>query len=454
MALTMIDSTVYGGLWASAGLAPLFEEERRTRGWLEILAVLAEVQGEHGLIPKEASVAVAAACRAVRVDTTFLQELRRGRETSGHSTAGLLKAVAARCSGSAGEWVHFGATVQDVTDTWMMSTLREARRYFAVQLAGVDAALTELAARHRDTLMLGRTHGQEGLPITFGFKVAGWGAEVRRHLQRLDEVGRRLEVGQLAGGVGSLSALGPRGLEVQARFCERLGLAAPASSWTSSRDVLAEWGGLLTLFCGTADRIGHEVYNLQRGEIGELCEVPAAGVVGSITMPHKCNPEVSEHLGTLSRVVRHQAACLFEGLVHDHERDGRSWKVEWQVLPEITVLAGRAVELLAGLSRTLVARSERMLQNLEATKGLVLSEALMLALAARLGRETAHRLVSAAAQVAREKGLFLEQAARESPEISAALPEAELRGVFDYRRHTGQCGALVDRYLAQAGRAP
>ncbi len=454
MALTILDSTVYGGLWASAGLAPLFEEQRRTRGWLEILAVLAEVQGEHGLIPGEAAVAVAAACRAVRVDAAFLEELRRGREASGHSTAGLLKAVAARCPGRAGEWVHFGATVQDVTDTWMMSTLREARRYFAVQLAGVDAALTELAARHRDTLMLGRTHGQEGLPITFGFKVAGWGAEIRRHLQRLDEVGRRLEVGQLAGGVGSLSALGPRGLEVQARFCERLGLSAPASSWTSSRDVLAEWGGLLTLFCGTADRIGHEVYNLQRGEIGELCEARLAGVVGSITMPQKCNPEVSEHLGTLSRVVRHQAACLFEGLVHDHERDGRSWKVEWQVLPEITVLAGRAVELLAGLSRTLVVRSERMLQNLEATKGLVLSEALMLALAVRLGRETAHRLVSAAAQAAREKGVALEQAARESPEISAALPSAELHGLFDYRRHTGQCGALVDRYLTQAGRAP
>lgn len=454
MALTILDSTVFGGLWASAELAPLFEEDRRIRGWLEILAVLAEVQGEYGLIPAEAAHAVAAACRAVRVDPAFLEELRRGREASGHSTAGLLKAVAARCTGSTGEWVHFGATVQDVTDTWMMSTLREARRFFAVQLAGVDAALTELAARYRDTLMLGRTHGQEGLPITFGFKVAGWGAEVRRHLERLDEIGRRLEVGQLAGGVGSLSALGPRGLEIQASFCERLGLAAPASSWTSSRDVVAEWGGLLTLFCGTADRIGHEVYNLQRGEIGELGEALPAGVIGSITMPHKRNPEISEHLGTLSRVVRHQAACLFEGLVHDHERDGRSWKVEWQVLPEITLLAGRAVELLAGLARTLVLHPERMLRNLEATKGMVLSEALMLALAARVGRETAHRLVSAAAQAAREQGLSLEQAARASPELSAALPEDELRGLFDYRRHTGQCGALVDRYLGQAGSAP
>ena len=448
MATTILDSTVYGSLWASSTLAPLFEEAARTRGWLEILAVLAEVQGEHQLIPASAARCIALACREIEVDGGFLEELRRGREVSGHSTAGLLRAVATRCPAEAGEWVHYGATVQDVTDTWLMRTLAVARRFFAEQLLAIDASLSQQAARHRDTLMLGRTHGQPGCPITFGFKAAGWVAEVRRHRTRLTELRPRLEVGQLAGGVGNLSALGPRGLAVQATFCARLGLAAPAFTWTASRDVLAEWGSLLTLICGTADRIGHEIYNLQRSEIGELSEAPAAGVIGSITMPHKRNPESCEQLGSLSRVVRHLAACLTEGLVHDHERDGRSWKVEWHVVPELTLLAGRAVELLSALSRSLVVDPARMLQNLEATGGMVLSEALMLALAARTGRESAHRLVFELAGQAREGGLSLFQAARASAEISARLSDAELCELFDYRRHTGLCGALVDRLLA------
>ena len=447
MATTILDSIVYGGLWASETLAPLFEEVERTRGWLEILAVLAEVQGDHGLIPSSAARCIVRACREIAVDGAFLDELRRGREQSGHSTAGLLRAVASRCPAEAGEWVHYGATVQDVTDTWLMRTLAAARKFFAAKLAEVDASLSRKAAQHRDTLMVGRTHGQQGCPITFGFKAAGWVAEVRRHRARLHELQPRLEVGQLAGGVGSLSALGPRGLEVQADFCARLGLAAPPFTWTASRDVLAEWGSLLTLFCGTADRIGHEIYNLQRSEIGELCEASAAGVIGSITMPHKRNPESGEHLGTLSRVVRHQAACLTEGLVHEHERDGRSWKVEWHVVPELTLLAGRAVELLASLAESFTVDAARMLANLEATGGLVLSEALMLLLAARTGRETAHRLVSEASQAAREGGTSLEQAARANAEISARIPDAELRELFDYGRHTGLCGALVDRLL-------
>lgn len=448
MATTMLDSTVFGGLWKSSALGPLFEEAERTRGWLEILAVLAEVEGEHGLVPVAAARAIAAACRAINVDEAFLEELRRGREQSGHSTAGLLRAVAARCPASAGEWVHFGATVQDITDTWLMRTLAAARRHFTERLAEAEGALAQQAARHRDTPMLGRTHGQQGLPITFGFKAAGWAAELCRHRVRFEELRPRLEVGQLSGGVGSLSAFGPRGLEVQAEFCARLGLGPPAFSWTASRDVLAEWGNLLTLCCGTADRIGHEVYNLQRSELGELGEAPAAGVIGSVTMPQKRNPETSEHLGSLSRLVRHLAAALAEGLVHDHERDGRSWKVEWHAVPELTLLAGRAVELLVVLARGLLVHPERMLQNLEATGGLVLSEALMLLVCARTGRETAHRLVHQATQAARERGWTLEQAVRQSPELSAQVPEAELRSLLDYRRHTGLCGALVDRFLA------
>ncbi len=448
MSTTILDSVVYGSLWTSSTLTPLFEEAERTRALLEILAVLAEVEGEHGVVPIDAARGIAETCRSIVVEAAFLEELRRGREASGHSTAGLLRAVAGRCPAASGEWVHFGATVQDVTDTWLMSTLAAARRFFERQLSEIERSLSQMAAEHRDTVMLGRTHGQQGLPITFGFKVAGWAAEIRRHRTRLAELRPRLEVGQLAGGVGSLSALGPDGLAVQAAFCARLGLAAPDFTWTASRDVIAEWAFVLTLVCGTADRIGHEVYNLQRAEIGELSEASPAGAIGSLTMPQKRNPELSEHLGTLARIVRHQAACLAEGLVHDHERDGRSWKVEWHVVPELTLLAGRAVELLAALSNGLVVHADRMRRNVEATRGLVLSEALMLAVAARCGRETAHRLVHEATQRAHESGWSLEEVVRATPDLRERIGNDELRGLLDYEKHTGLCGELVDRFLA------
>ena len=447
MPAAIIDSVIYGELWASAPVKAIFEETRRTRSWLEILAVLAETEGEAELIPRQAAIDVAAVCRAIVVDAAFLDELRAGREATGHSTAGLLRAVARRCPGTSGEWVHFGATVQDITDTWLMLALRDARAPIAQALAAADDALTAHAARHRATPMLGRTHGQHGLPITFGLKAAGWAAEIHRHRRRLDEVAARMDIGQLAGGVGSLSSLGPRALAIQAAFCERLGLRAPVLPWTASRDVVAEWGALLTLATGTADRIGHEVYNLARSEIGELGESAPAGVIGSITMPHKRNPEAAEHIGSLARIVRHQAACLGEGLVHDHERDGRAWKVEWHVVPEITMLAARAVELLADLARGLVVHADRMLQNLEMTRGFVVSEAVMLALAQHVGRETAHRLVTAAANDARLHGRSLDDAVRDSREIMAHLSRDDVAAMFDVRRHAGQCAALVERFL-------
>lgn len=449
MAATMIDSVVFGSLWSKRSVKELFDEVPRTKVWLEIIAVLAEVEAEYELVPADAAHVIAEVCRTLTVDDIFLEEVRCGREESGHSTQGLICAIQRRLALSSAEWVYAGATVQDVTDTWLMITLREARRILEHDLEEVDRALATLAHRHRNTVMAGRTHGQQGLPITFGFKVAGWLAEIRRHRRRFREIAARMDVAQLSGGVGSLSSLGPHGLDVQRRFAERLGLRSPAVSWNTSRDVFAEWCTLLTLVTGTADRIGHEVYNLQRTEIGEVKEGFVAGTVGSITMPHKRNPEIGEHLGTLSRVVRHLGAVMLEGLVHDHERDGRSWKTEWQTIPEATMLASRAIELLQELASRLEVDEVRMRANLEASGGFVLSEVIMLALAPRLGRDTAHRLLYETSIAARERGQTLIEAVRANPVISAAFGERDLDLLLDYTFHTGQCATMVDCVLAE-----
>jgi adenylosuccinate lyase len=263
-----------------------------------------------------------------------------------------------------------------------------------------------------------------------------------------------MNIGQLAGGVGSLASLGSRALELQERFLERLGLRAPLISWTTARDVLAEWFNLLTLVAATGDKIGHEVYNLQRPEIGELSEGFVTGTVGSITMPHKRNPELAEHLGTLARVIRHHTALVIESLVHDHERDGRSWKAEWAVLAETCLAAGKLLALLRDLVANLNVHTDRMRANLEATGGFVLSEALMLALAAKIGKQSAHTLVYETSLAARAAGRPLRESVLEDSQIRANLSMTEIETIFDYRQHTGQCEAMVDRVLSKLAAYP
>jgi len=440
-------SRVYGCAWATPALRAIFDDLPRTRRWLDILAALAEVQGEFGLIPAEGSRAVAAGCREVVLDDAFFAEFQAGYQATGHSTAGLIEAMRRRCPDIAGEWIYFGATVQDITDSWLMLALGEARGHLLADLERAIAATTRLCREHRDTVMPGRTHGQQGLPITFGFKVASWLTEMLRHRQRFSEIAARMGVGQLCGGVGSLSALGPRGLEVQRAFCTRLGLRPPDMSWTVSRDVIVEWAHLLVLAAGTADRIGHEVYSLQRDEIREVSEGTTGDQIGSITMPHKRNPEISEHLGTLSRVVRANASALAESLPHGHERDGRSWKVEWHAVPELTIAAGKALNLLAEMLESLEVHGERMRRNLEASGDQIYSEVIMLALAAKVGRRTAHRLVHRVTGEAAHQGRVLRQAISDDMGISAHLPATEIDRLFDAALQTGQCGALVDRVL-------
>ena len=440
-------SAIYGDAWATQEMRALFADVPRTRRWLDLLDLLAEIQAEHELIPAEAARDIRATCRSIVVDAGFLGECREGYQATCHSMAGLIAAVGRRCSSSGSEWFYFGATVQDLTDTWLMLTLREARALLIADIERAIAATVELCRRHRDTIMTGRTHGQQGLPITFGFKAAGWLAELRRHRQRFEEAARRMDVGQLCGGVGSLSALGTQALAVQKQFFGRLGLREPDMSWTASRDILAEWAHLLVLSTGTADRIGHEVYNLQRDEIAELREPSLAGGVGSITMPHKRNPEVAEHLGTLARVVRANAGLLAEGLVHDHERDGRSWKVEWHAVPELTMAAGKSHALLASLLAGLEVHADRMRANMEASGGHLFSEALMLALAHYVGKQTAHRVVQRLAASARREGRSFAVIAAEDPDIRVHLTEKEIDRLFCIEAHTGQCQELVDRVL-------
>jgi adenylosuccinate lyase len=283
--------------------------------------------------------------------------------------------------------------------------------------------------------MLGRTHGQPGAPITFGFKTSVWAAEVRRHIHRCAQVRQRLGVVQLAGAVGVGGGLGHHAQAVRKTFAELLELEAPEAAWLNARDRLTEFACLCAMASGTLAKMGNEIRELQRPEVGEVAETIPPGTIGSITMPHKRNPERAEHLGTLARVVRSCAHTALDAVVHQHERDGDAWKIEWWLLPECCMATLSATAHARAMIDGLRVNPDRMRQNLDATGGYVLSEAVMMRLAQRIGKHRAHEAIYAASMRGLNNGAAFRDAVEgvatthgiSGPELDVLLsPEASL----------------------------
>jgi adenylosuccinate lyase len=430
----LTESRMYAHLWGTPAVRAVFSETGRLQGWLDVLAALARAQASEGLVPPTAAAQIT---ERAAVELLDLDVVAAETRASGHSTLGLIRALTSVLDDDVHPHVYVGATVQDVTDTWTSLALRAVLRAVRRDLRRLEELLLDAAERHRDTLAPGRTHGQPGAPITFGLKAASWADEVRRNVDRLHEGRPRWLVGQLGGGVGTLAALGPAGPAVRQRFCAELGLADPGISWLTARDRVAEVGGVLAMVTGTLARIGGEVYELQRPEIGELREMPRADVVGSITMPHKVNPERSEHLDTLARLTRANAAVLLEGMVSAHERDGRSWKAEWVALPEVCLLTATATALAVELVEGLEVDATAMRHNLDDN---TLSEQALGVLSVRLGKHQAQT----ALQQALSTGLPLTEA------VAGLLSPKE---IVDLAPSAGSAGEMVDHVVARARKA-
>jgi adenylosuccinate lyase len=389
----LTESPVYAHLWSTPELDALLGEEARWQAWLDVLVALARVQARAGIVPEQAAEEIAAGARVERLDW---DEVAAQTRLTSHSTLGLIRGLRAVLPETAREHVYHGATVQDLTDTWSGLVMRDVGDLVRRDLRAVLDRVLELAVSHRATPIAGRTHGQPGAPVTFGLKAASWADELGRHVQRLDEGRPRWAVGQLAGAVGALAFHDDDGVDplaVRAAFCAELGLGDPGISWTTSRDRVAEFGGVLAMVASTLARIGGEVYELARPEIGELAEPTAPTAVGSITMPHKRNPEVSEHLDTLARLARSSAGVLLDGVVAAHERDGRAWKAEWAALPEVCLLVGTALSLARTLLDGLEVHADAMAANLARHGDRLGSERVLAALARRIGKHAAQDLL-------------------------------------------------------------
>jgi 3-carboxy-cis,cis-muconate cycloisomerase len=397
----LTSSRLYAHLWGTPELDRVFDERAVIQSWLDILTALARAQASLGMIPASSAEAIEAGSALQALDLDWVAEQT---QLTSHSTLGLIRGLQQVLPEPAREHVYLGATVQDLTDTWFGLVLREVGQIVHRDLRALEALLLDLAATHRETVMAGRTHGQPGAPITFGLKVASWADEVRRHLERLQEGRPRWLVGQLGGAVGALAFFGADGPQLRRRFCAELGLADPEISWLTSRDRIAEFGTVLAMICGTLARIGTEVYELARPEIGELAEAALPGAVSSITMPHKRNPEGSEHLDTLARLARSSAAVLVEGMVASHERDGRGWKAEWVALPEVCQLTGAALRLGLRLVGSLEVHPDAMAATVRRYGAELGSERVLAALASRIGK---HRAQQTLHEVLREDGTSL-----------------------------------------------
>jgi 3-carboxy-cis,cis-muconate cycloisomerase len=443
----VLDSEIFGQWFGTDEMRGVFSDRNTIQQWLNAEAALAEAQAEAGLIPAEAAGAIAA-----RADTGLipLDILREKYAIVGYPILPLLKTWEPHLGEDAARWVHWGATTQDITDTGFVLQLKQALAILERQIDELTGDLRTLARRHRDTAMAGRTHGQHAVPITFGFKVAVWVAELDRHAARLEQLKPRLLVGQLAGAGGTLASLGDKAAAVRRTMMDRLGLGVPTVAWHSSRDSFGELAAWLGLAGSTLEKIAHEIELLAKNEVAELAESHEPAKGASSTMPQKRNPATCEAIIALGRILRGQVPLVMEATTQEHERDWWALHIEWKTLSEMCILCSGGLSLARGVIRGLHVDEERMRRNLELTRGLIASEAVMMRLARAVGRAAAHEILYEASMKAFEQDMPLRDVLEQTAAVRAALTTEELDRLLDPVNYLGESQASVDRILEKS----
>src|SRR6267378_408397 len=425
----------------------IFEEDSRLQRLLDVEAALARAESKVGLVPREAAAEIAKKATTKHVSVKRVEELER--ETR-HDLMAVVLALTEACAGDAGKYVHLGATSNDIQDSATALQLRDAIRVIEEGLDGLIGALSDLATKYRKTIMLGRTHGQAAVPITFGLKMAVFASEVARQRERMRQATPRIVVGKMSGAVGTGAAFGPRASDIQTAVMADLGLGTEeAATQVVARDRHAEFIGILANLAASLEKFCTEVRNLQRTEIGEVAEAfEGKSQVGSSTMAQKENPVASENVCSLARIVRSLVTPALENVPLWHERDLTNSAAERILIPHACVLIDEMLARTTEVFRTLRVFPDRMKANLEATNGQVMAEAVMMALAAKgLGRQEAHQLIRDAAQIARTKGTLLRDALLAEPRVSKLLSAKELDATMDPSSYLGQSASIVDSTL-------
>jgi adenylosuccinate lyase len=422
-------------------MARVWSEENKFRKWLEVEIAACEVLAEMGWIPVEA-------VQTIKAKADFsVERIEEIEKVTRHDVIAFTTAVAEKV-GPESRFVHFGLTSTDVVDTAQALQVRDASELIEKGLVELMGALRRQAFHYKDTPMIGRTHGIHAEPITFGFKLAVWYAEMDRNLCRFKQARSRLEVGKISGPVGIFSHLPP---EVEERVCARLGLAhAPASTQTLQRDRHAEYVCVLAIIGATFDKIATEIRHLQRTEVREAAEPFGKGQKGSSSMPHKRNPVTCEQISGLSRLLRSNALAALENVALWHERDISHSSVERIILPDSTTLVHYLTAKLTNIIGNLVVNEEQMKANLALMGGLVYSGALLLELTKKgVLREEAYQWVQRNAMRVWDEGVDFESLILQDPDVRRHMSEHEVRQVFDIKHALRHVTVVFNRVFGQ-----
>ena len=440
-----VTSGIFRDIFFTKPMRSIFADDNRIQKYLDIEAALATVQARLGIIPQEAAEEIRRHCV---VDQFDFAKLKAETERIGYPVLPAVQQLVALCRDGLGEWCHWGATTQDITDTATVLQIREALALVEADIVAIADALAGLAQRHRDTPMAGRSNLQQAVPITFGYKAATYLAAFERHRARLAELRPRVLVGEFGGAAGTLSSLGGRGLEVQAALMKELGLGQPEIAWHTQRDRIAEVGCFLALVTGSCAKIAFDVKLMMQTEVEEVFEPFHQGRGSSSTMPQKRNPIASVYITATAALVRQHTAALFDAMVEDHERSTGPWEIEWIAVPEIFGLAAGCLAQTRALVSGLQVDEKKMRANLDLTRGLIVSEAVMMGLGPYIGRQYAHDLVYDICREVVATGRPLVDLLAENKEIARHLDRAALARLCDPANYLGEAGVMVDRVLA------
>ncbi|MCK9799862.1 3-carboxy-cis,cis-muconate cycloisomerase [Pseudomonas sp. MAFF 302030] len=446
---TPASNQLFDAYFTARDMRGVFCDQGRVQAMLDFEAALARAQARVGLIPSSAVAPIAAACQAQRYDFSALGD---AIATAGNSAIPLVKALGkqiAQSDAEAERYVHLGATSQDVMDTGLVLQLRRALALLEADLERLGGTLAAQAKRYATTPLAGRTWLQHATPVTLGMKIGGWLGALTRSRQRLQELKPRLLVLQFGGASGTLAALGDQALPVAEALATELQLTLPEQPWHTQRDRLVEFAAVLGLIAGSLGKLGRDISLLMQTEAAEVFEPSAPGKGGSSTMPHKRNPVGAAVLISAATRVPGLVATMFSAMPQEHERSLGLWHAEWETLPEICCLVSGALQQALLVAEGLEVDAERMLRNLDLTQGLVLAEAVSIALAQRLGRETAHHLLEQCCKRAVAEQRHLRAVLGDDPHVTAELSAAELDRLLDPAHYLGQAHTWVERAVAE-----
>ena len=446
---TQLPTYLLGHLFTTEEMRAIFSDERRIQAMLDFESALARALAHTGIVSQAMAAAIESKCNARLFS---METLAQEAALAGNLAIPMVKqltSLVAKADEKAGGFVHWGATSQDAIDTGTVLQLRDALELTDQALAKLCDVLAGICTTHKSTLLPGRTWLQQGPPITLGLKACGWLAAIERHRERMHETRKRVLVLQFGGAVGTLAALGTKGPAVAAALAEELKLTLPNLPWHSHRDRFAEVATTMGLLVGSLGKIARDLSLMGQTEVGEVAEPAAPGRGGSSTMPHKRNPVGSAVVLAASIRVPALVSVMLTSMVQEHERGLGGWHAEWETLPEICTLAAGALAHLTTVLNGLEINPSKMSANLEITHGLIMAEAVATALAEKIGRMPAHKILEKASKRSAEKSQPFEKVLMEDAEVRQYLSAEDIKRLLEPKNYTGSAEVMVDRVLAE-----